>query len=74
MSRHTINDRDIHYLIQVREKLDPKWSDWFSGFSITDTIDKTILEGVVADQSALYGLLVKIHNLGLTLIRLERLS
>jgi hypothetical protein len=34
---------------------------------------KLVLEGAVADQSALYGILAKLHDLGLTLIRVERL-
>lgn len=64
----------IRYQIQIRGKLDSKWSEWFAGFSITHTNGETILEGTAADQSALYGILTKIHDLGLTLIRVERLS
>ena len=66
--------KSICYQIHIRGKLDTKWSEWFSGFSITHTNGETVLEGAVADQSALYGLLAKIHDLGLTLIRVERLS
>ena len=62
------------YQIHIRGKLDPKWSEWFAGFSITHTNGETVLEGAVADQSALYGILAKIHDLGLTLISVEKLS
>jgi hypothetical protein len=64
----------IRYQIHIRGKLDSKWSDWLAGFSITHTNGETVLEGAVADQSALYGLLAKIHELGLTFIRVEQLS
>jgi hypothetical protein len=66
--------KSIRYQIHIRGKLDSKWSEWFAGFSITHTNGETVLEGTVADQSALYGILDKIHDLGLTLIRVERLS
>lgn len=64
----------IRYQIHIFGKLDPKWSEWFADFSITHTNGVTVLEGAVADQSALYGILTKIHDLGLALIRVERLS
>jgi len=64
----------IHYQIHIRGKLDTQWSEWFSGFFITHTNGETILEGTVADQSALFGVLAKIHDLGLTLIRVERVT
>lgn len=64
----------ILYQVHIRGKLDPKWSEWFAGFSITHTNGETVLEGTVADQSALYGILAKIHDLGLILIKVEKLS
>ena len=66
-------EKSIRYQIHIRGKLDPKWSEWFSGFSITHTNGETVLEGAVADQSALYGILAKIHDLGLSLISVSRL-
>lgn len=74
MIRPGQSEKSIHYQIHIYEKLDSKWSEWFTDFVITHTDGGTILEGAVADQSALYGILVKIHDLGLTLIRVERLS
>lgn len=64
----------ILYQVHICGKLDPKWSEWFAGFSITHTNGETVLEGTVADQSALYGILAKIHDLGLILIKVEKLS
>ena len=62
----------IRYQIQICGKLDSKWSEWFDSFLITHTNGETVLEGTVADQSALYGLLLKLHNLGLQLLFVQR--
>ena len=67
--------RRITYEIRVKGNLGPEWSAWFDGFTITpEDDDETILVGQVADQPALHGLLAKIRDLGLTLVRVERLS
>lgn len=54
--------------IVVKGHLDPHWSEWLEGMTITHTADQTVLCGTVADQSALYGLLSRLRDLGLTLI------
>lgn len=54
--------------IVVKGHLDPHWSEWLEGMTITHTTDETVLFGTVADQSALYGLLSRLRDLGLTLI------
>jgi len=55
--------------IRVKGCLDEHWSDWFEGLTITHTKEgQTILLGTVVDQAALYGLLSKLRNLGLSLI------
>lgn len=74
MVRPDQSEKSIRYQIIICGKLDPKWSEWFANFLVTHTNGETVLEGVVADQSALYGILAKIHDLGLILIRVERLS
>jgi len=68
------SENSIRYEIHICGKLDQKWSDWFDGFSITPANAETILQGEVADQSALFGLLAKIHDLGLILLRVEKLT
>lgn len=52
---------------------DKNWSLWFGGFSITVKGDGTVLEGVVPDQSALFGILAKINDLGLSPISVKKL-
>jgi len=54
--------------IVVKGHLDPHWSEWLEGLTITHTTEQTVLCGTVADQSALYGLLSRLRDLGLTLI------
>jgi hypothetical protein len=55
--------------IRVKGYLDQHWSEWFEGFEIAHSeSDETILTGQVPDQAALYGILTKIRNLGLSLI------
>jgi len=57
------------YHIRVKGILDPKWADWFEGFVMTSKDNgETLLSGPVVDQAALYGVLGKIHNLGLPLL------
>ncbi|MBN1666820.1 MAG: hypothetical protein JW862_07015 [Anaerolineales bacterium] len=66
------NGRDYEkpaaYLIRIRGGLDPSWSDWFNGFTITYLEGETTLIGSVPDQAALHGVLTKINDLGLALI------
>jgi len=63
------------YQIRVKANLDMKWSDWFDGFTITSLVNsETSLTGLVADQAALHGLLVKIRDLGLPLLLVKRVE
>ena len=59
----------IYYEIQVKGHLDPRWSEWFDGMTIRhEPNGNTTFYGPVADQAALFGVLMKIHNLNLPLI------
>ena len=58
-----------HYQIRFKGHLDPSWSAWFDGLSITHEANgETVLTGPLPDQSALYGVLEKARNLNLTLV------
>ncbi|HMN30241.1 MAG TPA: hypothetical protein PKE45_18960 [Caldilineaceae bacterium] len=60
------------YSIRIGGHLNPRWSEWFDGLEITHRADgQTILHGPIADQAALFGLLLKIRDLGLVLLALE---
>ena len=55
--------------IRVKGQIDEDWSDWFEGLTVAHTEqDETVLTGEVTDQSALYGLIAKLRDLGLPLI------
>lgn len=57
------------YQIKVKGQLDKSRSEWFEGWTITPEDDgTTLLTGQVADQSALHGVLIKIHNLNLPIV------
>lgn len=61
------------YEIRVQGHLGHRWSDWFEGLTVrNDPNGETILDGVLADQAALYGVLTKIHNLNLILVSVQR--
>ena len=66
-------DISTAYQIRVKGILDSSWSDWFDSFSITVEGNETKLVGVVADQSALHGILTKINDPGLCLISVKNL-
>jgi hypothetical protein len=57
------------YEIRLKGRLGSRWAAWFDGLSIAPGSDgTTIIQGQVADQAALYGLLQKARDLGLPLI------
>ena len=57
------------YEIRVKGHLADRWAAWFDGMTLTRQADGTsILDGPIADQSALHGLLRKVGDLGLPLI------
>ena len=63
------------YTIRVKGHLDQSWSAWFDGMTITNEANgDTVISGPVADQAALHSLLVKVHNLNLTLISVMRIE
>ena len=63
------------YQIRVKGHLDHSWSEWFEGLSMTHEEDgTTVLTGPLADQPALHGLLIKIRDLGLPLVSVNRIE
>jgi hypothetical protein len=58
--------------IRVKGCLDERWSEWFDGFQILPTnSNETVLSGEVPDQAALYGLIGKLRDLGLSLVEVR---
>jgi hypothetical protein len=64
-----------YYRIRVSGYLGKDWSEWFDGMAIVhDAGGDTLLEGSVVDQAALFGLLLKVRDLGLTLLSVIRVE
>ncbi len=63
------------YEFRIEGHLSDKWEAWFEGLSITHERDGTTsLRGQVADQSALHSILLKIRNVNLNLISVNRIT
>jgi len=63
------------YLIRLKGHLDPDWAAEFDGLSLRHLADgTTVLQGRLADQAALHGVLARIRDLGLILLTAQRLD
>ena len=63
------------YEVRLKGRLDPRWSAWFDGLSLTEDSDgTTVIHGSVVDQAALHGLLQKVRDLGLPLVSVTRVD
>ena len=61
-----------NYRIRIRRHMDDTWETWFEGLTIQHLANgETVLTGLIQDQAALFGTLMKIRDLGLTLLALE---
>jgi len=61
----------MHHKVQIRVRgqIDERWSEWLDGLTITHTgEEESVLTGSILDQSALYGLISKLRDLGLPLL------
>lgn len=67
------------YQIQVQGSVDPRWSDCFTGLTLTAELDAeqmplTTLTGRVPDQAALRGILNKLWDLNVTLTSVKQIA
>jgi hypothetical protein len=75
MANGRVLDRPAVYRIQVKGRLASCWREWIEGFEVdAQSGDETTIVGSVADQSALYGVLLRVHTLGLLLLLVERVQ
>lgn len=64
----------VQYEIRVTGHLDPRWTAWFDGLSLTRAADgTTVIRGPIVDQSALHGVLQKLRDLGVPLVSVTQL-
>ena len=58
--------------IRVKGRINERWSEWLDGLTIRHTAqDESVLAGPILDQAALYGLMSKLRDLGLSLLSLH---
>jgi hypothetical protein len=73
-----MSPRPLYYEIRLEEQLDDHWSAWFSDMEFIPpdqrTCPGTVMRGRLPDQAALFGVLEKIRNLGLTMIEVRRVE
>jgi hypothetical protein len=68
-------DATAHYEFRLKSHLGPGCSATFAGLSIRhEEGGETVLSGPIADQAALHGVLMRIRDLGLTLVEVRRLE
>jgi hypothetical protein len=62
------------YEIRIAGHIGDSWSSWFEGLVLRrEDSGETVLTGPLVDETALYGVLMKIRDLGLPLIEVRRL-
>jgi hypothetical protein len=64
----------IIYEICLGEVLDEKWGEYFAPFSLTVNDKETRLIGIVHDQAELFGVILKIRDLGLRLLSVNPIT
>jgi len=73
MTQRTMNTPEM-YEIRVAGHLSASWAGRFEGLSMQhDPEGETVLSGML-DQAALHGALMRIRDLGLTLISVNRVK
>jgi hypothetical protein len=61
------------YEIQLACELDARWAEWFDQLAvIAQPNGETILRGPIVDQAQLHGVLMRIRDLGLKLVSVNR--
>jgi hypothetical protein len=65
----------VHYEIRIKGHLDARWAAWFDGMDLSREPDgTTTIQGSIADQAALHGLLQRVRDLGLELVSVTPLK
>jgi hypothetical protein len=63
------------YEIRLKGHLDTRWAAWFDGLNLTNENDgTTLIQGPIADQAALHGLLQKVRDMGLPLVSVTQVD
>ena len=61
----------LYCRIRVQDHLSEDWADWFAGLTLENLPSgEATIYGALPDQSALCGLLIQVHDLGLKVLSL----
>ena len=67
--------KPVFYEIRVQGHIGDSWSSWFEGLSLRHKENgETVLRGPIVDQAALHGILIRIRDLGLPLVSVNRVE
>ncbi len=67
-------NQPLVYQIRLEGHLGHQWTDWFGGVTIAlEDNGDTLITSPVIDQAALYGLLKKVRDLGMSLVSVNRI-
>ena len=67
-----VMEQSLHCQILIEGQLTNEWSDWFGGLSIENLPDGNgVLQGMLPDQTALYGVIDRLLDLGLVLLSVD---
>ncbi len=67
-------EKETIYEIRVKGILDASWSAWFAPLVLVPRQDETLIVGPVQDQAELFGILLKVRDMGLELISVNSSS
>lgn len=62
----------MYSTIRIKGHLDASWRNWLNNLSIQhEEAGTTLLSGDLPDQPALYGIVLKLSQMGITLLSLQ---
>ena len=65
-------DKPIYCRIQIKGHLSDQWHNWFGGLEIENQPNgQALFHGMLADQAALYSVLNRMRDFGLSLLSLK---
>ena len=63
----------MRYEIVIKGHFDKNWDEWFEGMKVSPLPDgETQISGNIKDQSQLHGIINKIRDLGILLVKVEQ--
>ncbi len=67
-------DTGKRYRIVLRGRLGERFADAFEGMTLSPGRGETVLEGRLTDQSQLFGVLDRVRDLAIEVVRVEELA